>query len=71
MAWLRSIKERSPFWLDEPTSTTEQVQSEKNANVPESDLITQPVNPGELTLEETAKGGLGRHLGVFSTTFLV
>ncbi|GAA5919661.1 hypothetical protein JCM1841_005213 [Sporobolomyces salmonicolor] len=26
---------------------------------------------GELTLEEDAAGGLGRHLGVFSTTFLV
>ncbi|GAA5905146.1 hypothetical protein JCM5296_006929 [Sporobolomyces johnsonii] len=26
---------------------------------------------GELTLEEDAAGGMGRHLGVFSTTFLV
>ncbi|RMZ78328.1 hypothetical protein DV738_g3885, partial [Chaetothyriales sp. CBS 135597] len=26
---------------------------------------------GELRLEETAAGGLGRHLGVFSTTFLI
>lgn len=26
---------------------------------------------GELGLEEDAKGGMGRHLGVFSTTFLM
>lgn len=26
---------------------------------------------GQLDLEEDAKGGLGRHLGVFSTTFLM
>ena len=29
------------------------------------------VQPGELTLEEDAAGGLGRHLGLFSTTFLM
>ncbi|OIW23525.1 high affinity methionine permease [Coniochaeta ligniaria NRRL 30616] len=29
------------------------------------------VQPGELTLEESANGGLGRHLGLFSTTFLI
>ncbi|SLM34620.1 high affinity methionine permease [Lasallia pustulata] len=29
------------------------------------------VQPGELTLEEDTAGGLGRHLGLFSTTFLI
>ena len=29
------------------------------------------LHPGRLTLEEEASGGLGRHLGLFSTTFLM
>lgn len=29
------------------------------------------VEPGELTFEEDTSGGLGRHLGLFSTTFLM
>ena len=29
------------------------------------------VQPGELTLEQDAAGGLGRHLGLSSTTFLM
>ena len=29
------------------------------------------VEPGELTFEEDTAGGLGRHLGLFSTTFLM
>lgn len=29
------------------------------------------VEAGELTFEEDTAGGLGRHLGVFSTTFLM
>ncbi|KAI9820101.1 MAG: hypothetical protein M1832_003808 [Thelocarpon impressellum] len=29
------------------------------------------LHPGRLTLEEDASGGLGRHLGLFSTTFLI
>ena len=35
------------------------------------DPYAQSVQPGELTLEESANGGLGRHLGIVSTTFLV
>lgn len=27
--------------------------------------------PGDLTLEQDTAGGLGRHLGLFSTTFLM
>lgn len=29
------------------------------------------IKAGELTLEEDTAGGMGRHLGVFSTTFLM
>ncbi|KAK7685503.1 hypothetical protein QCA50_011367 [Cerrena zonata] len=29
------------------------------------------LNPGSLTLEEDAAGGMGRHLGVFSCTLLI
>lgn len=29
------------------------------------------VEPGELTFEEDTSGGLGRHLGLVSTTFLM
>ena len=29
------------------------------------------LNPGELTFEDDVAGGLGRHLGVASTTFLM
>jgi len=34
-----------------------------------SGLVT--VQPGYLNLKEDAAGGLGRHLGLFSTTFLM
>lgn len=33
--------------------------------------IPKDAEAGELTLDETAAGGLGRHLGVFSTTCLM
>lgn len=29
------------------------------------------LNPGELSFEEDTAGGLGRHLGLWSTTFLM
>ena len=35
---------------------------------PEADHI---VESGELTFSEDVKGGMGRHLGLFSTTFLM
>lgn len=34
-------------------------------------LADQLVAPGELTFEEDTAGGLGRHLGLFTTTFLM
>ncbi|RDX42915.1 amino acid transporter [Lentinus brumalis] len=33
--------------------------------------VDPDLNPGELTFEEDAAGGLGRHLGVFSCTLLI
>jgi hypothetical protein len=38
---------------------------ESNISIPKN------AQAGELDLEESAAGGLGRHLGVFSTTFLM
>jgi hypothetical protein len=35
----------------------------------EPDVLTTGV--GELNFDEYARGGLGRHLGLFSTTFLM
>ena len=37
----------------------------------DKDGIGYGLHPGELTLEEDVAGGLGRHLGVASTTFLM
>ena len=36
-----------------------------------ADSAEQPLQPGQLSLEESAHGGLGRHLGVVSTTLLM
>ena len=35
------------------------------------DVALGMVQPGELTFEEDTAGGLGRHLGLTSTTFLM
>ena len=37
----------------------------------EKEGVSYELHPGELTLEEDVAGGLGRHLGVTSTTFLM
>ena len=37
----------------------------------DKDGVGHGLHPGELTLEEDVAGGLGRHLGVASTTFLM
>ncbi|KAF8955657.1 amino acid transporter [Flammula alnicola] len=42
------------------------VRSSSEVNIREDE-----VNPGELTFEEDAAGGMGRHLGVFSCTMLI
>lgn len=43
-------------------------QKSGNDVEPDADAIVQP---GELSFEEDTSGGLGRHLGLFSTTFLM
>ena len=37
----------------------------------EKEGVSHGLHPGELSLEEDVAGGLGRHLGVTSTTFLM
>ena len=37
----------------------------------EKEGVSHALHPGELSLEEDIAGGLGRHLGVASTTFLM
>ena len=49
-------------------SSRQETPPEKEAVVGASPEILQP---GELSLEEDTAGGLGRHLGLFSTTFLI
>ena len=41
-----------------------EIQQEKNS-------VSHGLHPGELSLEEDIAGGLSRHLGVTSTTFLM
>lgn len=80
MGWL-DIKDRialqrgaapSGEALSSPVSSdpTRTPTAEKDSDV-DVTVIDQPVQPGELTLDEAARGGLGRHLGLFSTTFLM
>ncbi|KAH8911738.1 high affinity methionine permease [Coniochaeta sp. PMI_546] len=80
MGWL-DIKEqltlrrgaaRSGEALSSPSSSdpARTPTAEKDSDI-DATVIHQPIQPGELTLEESANGGLGRHLGLFSTTFLI
>lgn len=63
------------LWSTMATSKEEPwVESKKADALPGSrDDEVQPdsVGVGELAFEEYTQGGLGRHLGLFSTTFLV
>ena len=67
-----------------PVLTGENVYNSAGDNVPRSTngagekgdfdgelVVEQPYQPGELSLEEATNGGMGRHLGVFSTTLLM
>jgi hypothetical protein len=40
----------------------------RNSDEPEADAL---LRPGEMSFEQATAGGLGRHLGLFSTTFLM
>ena len=37
----------------------------------EGSVVAHQLHPGELSFEDDVAGGLGRHLGVTSTTFLM
>jgi hypothetical protein len=54
-------------------SADKEILSSSGAGVIESEneFVHQTIQPGELSLEESANGGMGRHLGLFSTTFLM
>lgn len=58
-----------------PTSPNEKEIDTTSADdadyVGHSSHIPRDAEAGELTVDETTAGGLGRHLGVFSTTFLM
>ncbi|KAI0078614.1 high affinity methionine permease [Panus rudis PR-1116 ss-1] len=54
-------KEKSP-----PSDTNSSLEPLEPATSRDPDL-----NPGNLTIEEDAAGGMGRHLGVFSCTLLI
>jgi hypothetical protein len=64
----------SPTENDTSNSSEKQTYLDGNEplDAPQHDAsIPKDAEAGELTLDETAAGGLGRHLGVFSTTFLM
>ena len=49
-----------------------QIPSESSTDGQEEEtVVNTTVQPGELSFEEDTAGGLGRHLGLFSTTFLM
>ncbi|KAI1787977.1 high affinity methionine permease [Ganoderma leucocontextum] len=47
------------------------VKGEKSGDSESEELPEGDLNPGGLSLEEDAAGGMGRHLGVFSCTLLI
>ncbi|KAK7535397.1 high affinity methionine permease [Phyllosticta citribraziliensis] len=57
---------KRPFASSTPAAETS--STEDSSDIPNEEH-SPPV--GELALSETAAGGLGRHLGLFSTTFLI
>jgi len=58
---------------DPKSSASQEVYSiiESESRTSSSEYIPKDAQAGELSLDETVAGGLGRHLGVFSTTFLM
>ncbi|KAI0835651.1 amino acid permease-domain-containing protein [Hypoxylon sp. FL0890] len=66
MAW----KEKSLFWRSE-SPTAASISQEGVSAVDNDATVKQDIQTGELTLDEAAHGGLGRHLGLVSTTFLI
>jgi len=73
------VRQRSGKQSPDGTATVSGVSGEKEVVVndgnggiyegePDADRI---VEPGTLSFDEDTRGGLGRHLGLFSTTFLI
>jgi len=63
-------KELLPI-LKSPTKQDGYSDDESESRAASLEYIPKDAQAGELSLDETASGGLGRHLGVFSTTFLM
>jgi hypothetical protein len=63
----------SPVKEESSPSVEKQVSDEElpHSIIQQDGAIPKDAEAGEQTLDENAAGGLGRHLGVFSTTFLV
>ncbi|CAK7236428.1 hypothetical protein SBRCBS47491_009633 [Sporothrix bragantina] len=53
------------------TANSSGVLSGESAEFSDQQPVLQSAEAGELTLDESAHGGMGRHLGLFSTTFLI
>lgn len=51
-----------------PTAPLKEEKTDSLAEIRNDDATT---GVGELNFEESTRGGLGRHLGVFSTIFLM
>ena len=52
---------------DETSGNTSALPHTEHTEKTEFDVV----QPGDLSLEQYTAGGLGRHLGLFSTTFLM
>lgn len=65
------------LWADRKAAgspeTTAYVDESSSSPVEEKGIVDNDdtLQPGALTLDEDAAGGLGRHLGLVSTTFLI
>ncbi|MCJ1357803.1 MAG: hypothetical protein MMC33_007799 [Icmadophila ericetorum] len=65
--WNR-LRDSSSVEKEHVTSEVHPVTTNGEENEPLAHTI---IHPGELSFEEDTAGGLGRHLGLFSTTFLI
>lgn len=52
-------------------ASTSNVLVSEDSNGGDRQPVLESAEAGELTLDEAAHGGMGRHLGLFSTTFLI
>lgn len=66
-----TVEQESPPFSTTEESTKEGGLTSGHNGVDHEHAADKIVKPGELTFEEDTAGGLGRHLGLFSTTFLM